>query len=74
MAEIRVSLTQAADVFGVDRRTLARYIKEGRVPVAKFNPVTGRPYLTPEAIDYILTNGIPRLRDIGNTHTNGNKE
>ncbi len=74
MVEIRVSLTQAADAFGVDRRTLARYIREGRVPAAKFNPVTGKPYLTAETVNDVLANGLPWLRGPGNTYTNGNKE
>lgn len=63
MAEIKVSLTQAAVVFGVDRRTLARYIREGLVPMAKHNPVTGKPYLTPEAVNDIMANGLPWRRE-----------
>jgi predicted site-specific integrase-resolvase len=63
MTEIKVSLAQASDAFGVDRRTLARYIKDGLVPMVKFNPITGKPYFTPDAINDVLANGLPWRRE-----------
>jgi predicted site-specific integrase-resolvase len=61
--ELKINLTQAAEVLGVDRRTLARYIKDGLLPMAKRNPVTGRAYLTPEAVNDIMLNGLPWRRE-----------
>lgn len=49
----RLSTTEVAEMFGVDRTTLYRWIREGKIPDPARDPDTGWPVWTQPELDAV---------------------